>query len=196
MSSRIPALLFLFVSLLPSLAAQTTPTAPPPKAPVRKDMTPAPPAIDSTKEADIRRLMAVTKADSFVTQLMQSLGEGIRPVMSQSLPAGEYREKLIDLFIAKFKSKIDAKELINMAVPLYDKYFSDQEIKELIKFYETPVGQKAVSNLPQLTMEMQKQGRAWGERLGRQSMQEVLDEHPDLKEALEAASVKGKMSQP
>ncbi len=196
MFSRSFIFLSVYALLLTALAAQTTPAAPPPKAQQQIYMTPAPPEMDPTKEADIRRLMAVTKADSFITQLMQNLGEGIRPVMSSSLPAGDYRDKLIDLFIAKFKSNIDSKELINMAVPLYDKYFSDQEIKELIKFYETPVGQKAISTLPQLTMEMQKQGRAWGERVGRQSMQQVLDEHPDLKEALEAASVKGKMSQP
>jgi hypothetical protein len=38
-----------------------------------------------------------------------------------------------------------------------------------------------------LTAELQEEGRKWGESLGRESMQEVLAEHPDLLEAMTAA---------
>jgi len=192
MTSKVVALFFSLVLLLTSAAAQEKAQA----TPVAPQATAAETKTDPSKQSDIRRLMEVTKATSLITQLMDSMGDGIRPVMSQSLPPGDYRDKLIDLFIAKFRSKADPKQLIDMAVPLYDKYFSDEEIKSLIKFYETPVGQKAVSALPQLTLEMQQNGRAWGDKLGRESMQEVLAEHPDLVEAMEAAGVKGKMSQP
>jgi hypothetical protein len=57
----------------------------------------------------------------------------------------------------------------------------------LIRFYETPLGQKALSVLPKLSIEMQGEGMKVGEKLGRQSMLEVLSEHPELQKALEAA---------
>ena len=47
---------------------------------------------------------------------------------------------------------------------------------------------KAVSELPQVMSELQAKGRDWGKNLGRDSMHEVLAEHPDLETALEAAA--------
>jgi hypothetical protein len=41
--------------------------------------------------------------------------------------------------------------------------------------------------MPQLLTETREAGRAWGEKLGRDSMVEVLTEHPELAEAMEAA---------
>jgi len=58
----------------------------------------------------------------------------------------------------------------------------------LIEFYQTPLGQKAIATLPKVTTEMQEQGRKWGEELGKQCMVEVLSEHPELAEALNAAA--------
>jgi hypothetical protein len=143
--------------------------------------------IDPAKEADIRRLLEVSGAKKLVTQTMASMTTSVRPVLSNSLPPGEYREKLIDLFFAKFQSKADSAQLLDLAVPLYDKYFSQDEIKGLIRFYETPLGQKSLSVVPQLMGEMSEIGRKWGEQAGRDSMQEVLTEHPEMQQALEAA---------
>jgi len=152
--------------------------------------------VDSAKEADIRRLMQVTQADVLVTKVMDNMQDTLRPVLVQSLPPGDYRSKLIDLFIEKFRTRANARQILDMAIPHYDKYFTDEEIKTLIMFYETPVGKKAAATMPQLTTELQLEGRAWGEKMGRESMEEVLAEHPDLKEALENAAAKGKLPQP
>jgi hypothetical protein len=105
------------------------------------------------------------------------------------LPAGDYRAKLVDLFFEKFQNhlKEELQQLLELAVPLYDKYFSHEDIKGLIKFYETPLGQKALSVLPNLSVEMQGEGMKLGEKIGRQSMMEVLSEHPELQKALEEA---------
>ena len=73
-------------------------------------------------------------------------------------------------------------------MPLYDKYFSAQEVKDLIRFYESPIGQKTITVLPELMAQLQAEGRKWGEDVGRQSMLEVLAEHPDLAKALQDAS--------
>lgn len=37
--------------------------------------------------------------------------------------------------------------------PLYDKYFTEDELKELIAFYKSPVGQKSISVTPSLLAE-------------------------------------------
>ena len=124
---------------------------------------------------------------------MDSMANTIRPLMTNSLPPGEYRVRLVDLFFVKFQSLADAAQFLDSsAVPIYDKHFSDDEIRGLIKFYETPLGQKAVSALPQVSNELREEGKTWGEQVGRQAMLEVLAEHPDLAEALKAAKAQQK----
>jgi hypothetical protein len=155
----------------------------------------APLKVDTAKEADIRRLMDLAGTGLLVTQVMDGTEKGIRPLMMNALPPGEYREKLVDLFFAKFHSKAAPQQLLDLAVPAYDKYYTHEEIKGLIQFYGTPLGQKLVSIQPKMTGELQEAGRKWGEGLGRDSMIEVLSEHPELATALQAAAQKGKQPQ-
>lgn len=143
--------------------------------------------IDPVKEADIRKLLDVTGAKELAMQTMGGMEKNIRPMLTASLPPGDYRDELIDLFFAKFHSKVESQRIVDMAVPVYDKYFSDDEIKGLVQFYGTPLGHKTLQVLPKLMGELQDQGREWGQRVGRESMQEVLTEHPELAKALEDA---------
>lgn len=143
--------------------------------------------IDPAKAADIGRLLEVTGAEQLGMQMMTEMEKSIKPLMTNALPPGEYRDKLVDLFFVKFRSKADPHFIRKLAIPVYDKYFSDQEIRDLIEFYSTPLGKKTLSVLPKAVAEMQEGGRKWGEELGRKSMVEVLSEHPDLASALETA---------
>jgi len=144
--------------------------------------------VDPAKEADIRKLLELAGTKALVSQTMESMSKSIKPLLTNSLPPGDYREKLVDLFFAKFTTKADVQHLLDLAVPVYDKNFSHQEIRSLIEFYQTPLGQKAIATLPKVTAEMQEQGRKWGEDLGKQCMVEVLSEHPELADALNAAA--------
>ena len=146
------------------------------------------PKIDPAKEADIRRLLDLTGAKAIAQQVMDAMAKNLKPMMVSSLPPGDYRDKLVELFFQKFQSKADTQQLIEMAIPSYDKYLSDDEIKGLIAFYQTPLGHKALEVLPKLGVELQSQGAKWGQDLGRQCMLEVLSENPDLGQALAAAS--------
>lgn len=143
--------------------------------------------IDPAKEAEIRKLMEVSGVQALTSQMMDRMTQSMKPLMANALPPGEYREKLIDLFFIKFRAKADTKLLADMAIPVYDKYFSLEELKGLIQFYQTPLGQKTISVLPRITAEMAEAGQQWGQQLGRECMQEVLSEHPDLASALEEA---------
>ena len=178
-------LFLLFSALTAESRAQRT------SGDLQADLQSAPTAasanIDPAKEADIRRLMDLAGAKALGSQMMEGMGKNIKPMMTNALPPGEYREKLIDLFFVKFQTKADMQKLLDLIVPIYDKYFSDEEIKCLIQFYQTPLGQKTLRVLPQLMAESQEAGRKWGEGLGRQSMLDVLSEHPELAKAVEDA---------
>lgn len=143
--------------------------------------------MDPAKEADIRRLLEVTGTTMLMQQVMDNMEKSLKPVLANSFPPGEYRQKLVDLFFEKLGSKLDTKQLLDLAVVQYDKQFSDDDIKGLISFYETPLGQKYVGVLPRLTTAMQQDAQVLGQQMGRESMIEVLAEHPELAKALQDA---------
>ena len=149
--------------------------------------------IDPVKRADIQRLLDLVGTKALMQASMDSMANTIRPLVTNSLPPGEYREKLVDLFFAKFRSLADPTLFLgSAAVAIYDKHFSDEEIRGLIKFYETPLGQKAVAALPQISNEVREAAKSWGEHLGQKAMQDVLAEHSDLAEALRTAKAGSK----
>jgi uncharacterized protein len=50
--------------------------------------------------------------------------------------------------------KIDLQKMVvDIYVPLYDKYFSQSDLQSLVNFYESPVGQKSLDVLPKLVEE-------------------------------------------
>jgi hypothetical protein len=136
---------------------------------------------------DIRRLLDLVGTKALLSQTFDEMTKSLRPVLANSLPPGDYRDRLIDLFLAKFTAKENVQQFLELAVPVYDKNFSHQEIRSLIEFYQTPLGQKTISVLPKVTLELQEEGRKWGENLGRKAMMDVLSEHPELADALNAA---------
>ncbi len=148
--------------------------------------------IDPAKEAAIRKMFEVMGTSKMMQQVLAGMSSNMKPMLMSSLPAGDYREKLTDLFFEKFQSKLRVEQLLNLTVPIYAKYFSKEEIEGLTRFYQTPLGQKALSVLPQTVIEMQTESMKLGETLGREAMAEVLDEHPDLKKALEEAAASSK----
>jgi hypothetical protein len=142
---------------------------------------------EQSKQADILRLLQITGAGSIATQSMDQMEKTIRPMVTDALPPGDYREKLVDLFFEKFRSKRQPDELANLVIPIYDKYYSDEDIRGLIQLYQTPLGKKMLSTLPQVMAESQAAGTKWGEQIGRESMMEVLAEHPELQKAMAEA---------
>lgn len=194
-------ILGLLIPVAAFAQASTSKTAPAPQAapkpPAGSEAAPAspaaaakPPAIDPAKEADIRKLMGVVGEKSMTTELLRDMSANMKPVLTNSLPPGDYRDKLIDLFFEKFLASANKEfpKLEESAVSVYDKYLSDEDIKGLIQFYQTPLGQKTLTVLPKVMVEMQQEGQKLGQQIGQQSMMEVLAEHPDLAKQLEDAA--------
>lgn len=188
---RETALLFSFLLGLAGvpLRPQTlpAPSSSPARTPAAQTAQTTEKKIDPAKEADIRKLLELTGATTSMELTMQNMEKNIKPVLANSLPPGDYRDKLVTLFFEKFHSKMDLQKLLDLAVPIYDKYYSDADLKGLIQFYQTPLGQKTVKALPSLMGELTEAGQQLGQEAGRVSMLEVLAEHPELEKAMEDA---------
>ena len=53
----------------------------------------------------------------------------------------------------EFKDIFEIEGIIASLIPVYDNYFSEEELKEMIWFYESVVGQKIVEISPMLSKE-------------------------------------------
>jgi len=110
-----------------------------------------------TKKQDISKLLEVMDAKSQATQMFDIM----LPDMQKALP-GVPAE-----FWSKFKTGIKRAKFVEMLVPIYDKHFSHEDIKNLIEFYESPMGKKLVKVTPLLNKDSYQVGAKWGEELAK-----------------------------
>jgi len=136
--------------------------------------------VDPAKEQDIRNLLELTGSKDLVMQVIDaSLGQ-IRANFAQALPQNERGRKFADAFAEKFRTKLNADTFVDRVVPIYDKYFSDEDIQGLLKFYGTPLGQRAIKALPQITRESQAIGFELGKKAASDTIEELKNEYPDI----------------
>ncbi|MFM2064659.1 MAG: hypothetical protein RLZZ507_4330 [Cyanobacteriota bacterium] len=66
--------------------------------------------------------------------------------------------------------------MIKEYIPLYDKYFTNEEIKALIAFYQTPIGQKTLAVTPQITQDSTEIGIKYGREAAQRALQKLESE--------------------
>jgi hypothetical protein len=72
-------------------------------------------------------------------------------------------------------SQTSMDELVGMLSPVYQKYMTEEDLKKIIEFYQTPVGKKYAEKTPLIMQESMQVGQQWGMKIG-QRVQERLKE--------------------
>jgi len=158
----------------PEKVLAVTPAA----APAKQANTP--PKIDAAKEARIHELMDVTGTTSLGEQFLKTATAQLRASIAGSRPLDAHAQQLLELFLDHFQKHFDPHALTEIIVPIYDKYFSEEDLKGLLEFYRSPLGQRTLKALPEITREAQAAGFALGQQAAQAAMQEVQAEHPEL----------------
>lgn len=130
--------------------------------------------IEKEKEKDIRRLLEVTGAGRLGAQMIENSLAELRKAFA-SLPP-EMRERALGTFESEMRKEFTAERMVEMALPIYDKYLSVDDLKGALAFYESPTGKKIISVLPQITQESWKAGAARGEEVGRRVIKQLQAE--------------------
>lgn len=81
-------------------------------------------------------------------------------------------EEVWDELEAEF-SKTSIDDLTTMLVPVYAKYLTIEDLKEIIEFYESPVGQKFAEKTPLIMQESMQIGQEWGKKVGEDFMEKL-----------------------
>ena len=120
---------------------------------VRADEAPSPEALAAANE-----LFTILSAD-MMKQLTGQMTNAFWPVVEQKARA----DKIDDATIAELRSEFERIQIsfvtdaMKDAPPIYARHFSVAELRDLIAFYRTPTGAKALREMPQVMGEFATQ---------------------------------------
>jgi len=118
----------------------------------------------SAKHRDTEKLMELVGTRQILRQIFDQDIDAQMEAMRRARP--DVPAQFWQDFSQEFKRQASPDELMKAILPIYDKHFTQQEIRQLIAFYESPLGKKISVTLPEIQQESIEAGRAWGEQLG------------------------------
>lgn len=140
-------------ALVVSLAASAAAEQAPPATGSAQSATAAP-ASSPAKDADIRRLLALTGATAMGEQVLDQM-MALQQRGNPEVPAEIWKE---------LRASLDARELSDLIAGVWDRHFTHDDIKGLIAFYESPLGARLLAAQPLIVQESMTAGEAWGRR--------------------------------
>lgn len=75
----------------------------------------------------------------------------------------------------EFSQKVEEK-FIDVYVPIYKKYLTENDLKKITSFYKSPVGSKLAESTPTIVAESVAAGRQFGRELVQMIMQKLQEE--------------------
>lgn len=101
-------------------------------------------------ETPIDEMFRVMSMDKQMSGGFEAMLPAIDQMTAQFKLDKQGKEELRDIFRTWFNEDIDRKKMIGDIKKLYSEAFTVEEIKEITKFYQTPVGKKFLDISPQL----------------------------------------------
>jgi hypothetical protein len=143
-------------------------------------------SIDPVKEKEIRSLLELIGARDAIQDAASLATEQYRQKTLETAANNDRAQVLTNAYLAEFQKKFDADAVTNQLVGIYDKHFTEDEIKDLLEFYGSPLGQKVATEMPKITREAQLATRTAGNQAARLAWQQFRTEYPNAGENFRA----------
>lgn len=127
----------------------------------------APAAISGERRADIKRLLELMGVIDDEMKSLDPIFESFK-VRFPNVPAPVWED-----LRKEFKAEFTPEMFLETYLPIYARRFSAADVKELIKFYDSPAGRKLVEAMPGIHEEAYSVGYERGLKIG-QRLQERL----------------------
>ena len=123
-----------------------------------------------------RELVAAMRAESQILTTIDAMrGYLVQSFVTAAPQLGEDRVRaLVDEFIMP-EFRAGAGEFPEMFAGLYAQRLSAEEMRDLARFYRTPLGQRLLAITPEITAAITPIAAAWGQRV----VQQALTKHRD-----------------
>lgn len=149
-------------------------------------------SISKEYRATIKRFLEVTGSASMGEQISAMMADQmLASISAAGIPVTEsvrtaVHEEAVAAFQARFS---DMEYLVDVHAPIYREHLSQEELKELIAFYETPLGKKTTRVMPRIAQET-------GMALQQASFARVPAFQQRVQERLDAEGAEGAEIQP
>jgi uncharacterized protein len=136
--------------------------------------------IDPVKDADIRSLMELIGARDQVREAVNNSSEQYRERLLATVPENEKGQAFVDAFVESYQKNFDVDKVTEQLVAIYDKHYTDDDIKTLLQFYGSPVGQKVATEMPKIAQEIQAVSRGAGAKAAKEALQALREQNPQI----------------
>jgi uncharacterized protein len=142
-------------------------------------------AQDSVKKEKIRALFALMHQDSLMAKMLDGMTSSFVKSMSTMFNDSVYKKHGVDVVKLREKlivksmqrSKVHALRLVNEdMVDVYDKHFTLEEIQDFTTFYQSPSGQKLLSQTPGIAKDLMDIMATKYQKESQQSMMQDIKE--------------------
>ena len=116
------------------------------------------------KIQDIKRLLALMDAEKATNQMFDQMAAA----MKTASPDG-------DSFLQEFRKEMTIDKMMEIAVASYEKYLSRDDVRAMIRFYDSPAGRRLVEAMPKITSEMATQSMALSQEIARKLIEKAKE---------------------
>ena len=117
----------------------------------------------------VEKLMNITGAQNRGEMM---LGQML-PALKQSIPDAS------EEFWQDVTAEMNIEELMQSIVPVYQQHLTEEDLQDILAFYETPAGKNLLKSQPAIMQQSMQIGQQWGQQV----FVKVMQKHATLKEA-------------
>lgn len=116
-------------------------------------------AADPQLRGDILHLIQVMRLKEAQADFGRDLMDSLRPSILASLPPGADGEKILRDMRDRLVAALQSDEAMDRIIAVYARYLSDEDVRGIAAFYETPAGQRLNSVSVRMEDDLSQTGR-------------------------------------
>ncbi len=112
-------------------------------------------SIAQDKATDLKKLFSLMDTEKMIDGMMDNMVTVFKQQANEQFQGDDSAktDKYFEFVVEE--TKVMSKKLVNEdMVNIYDKHFTHEEVKDLIKFFESSTGKKMLDKTPEITMDL------------------------------------------
>jgi hypothetical protein len=125
--------------------------------------------IDPKALEAARALIVATKATANLELMIDAMVPSMIEILKRD--KADIPEDVIAKFIPEFRAEMrkGLPQITELYARVYARHFTLQELQDVAKFYESPLGKKLIAETPLILKETLPIAQQWGEKVGQQA---------------------------
>lgn len=121
-----------------------------------------------------------TSKETKIKELIELVGESQNSLIAAEQFINMYKKTYTEIpveFWNDFLTEAKATDFVKLYTPIYAKFYTEDDITELIKFYKSPIGKKVKETTPLVMEESMQVGQKWGQNLAEKITQKIESQY-------------------